>query len=159
MDPMFERPPSRHRGSRTVARTPDVVQVISAIREDAHAQATRTRRDEIPMPPVTGVTVTATVWTATHESMVVRSGHTLYADLAVNAGAASVVEVRLAVPALGVTGPVAVTGPGGDDVDVRATLALPDDWEIGARYRVRVQARRESGADSTTVRVLRCWQC
>ncbi|MEW9530750.1 hypothetical protein [Microbispora sp. NPDC049125] len=154
-------PPSRHPGSRFIAKAPDVVRSIVAIRNDVGTAANRVRRQDLAFAVAavaSGVACTAATFTQTHAVMAYRSGHNLYADLAMGTGAASVMEARLTVPDLGLVGATATTGTGGVDVDLRVSLALPDAWPMGEAHRVYVEARRVSGADATTVRVLAAWQ-
>lgn len=156
-----EPPPSRHSGSRVITREPNLVRVISTIRDNVAAQASRVRREDIlftESDPDLGVPATFAVLTNTHVTKVSRSGHTLFVDAAAGTGAASVVEARISVPDLSLTGAPVTSPAGGVDRDMRLTMAMPDAWEMGAAYRVYVQARRVSGIDPTTMRILRAWQ-
>jgi hypothetical protein len=94
----------------------------------------------------------------THETMVYRSGDSLYADVACGTGSGSNMEVRFNIPSLVVSGTAVQSGSGGTERIVRITLTMPAAWASGAAHLVYVQGRRVSGADATTVRVLRSWQ-
>ncbi|MEV8634283.1 hypothetical protein AB0395_21770 [Streptosporangium sp. NPDC051023] len=153
--------PSRHVGSRVVATAPDAVRTITGIRAEVSRQATRVRRESLtfaPADPSRGEPCTAAVMVSVLVAMIYRSGHNLYADVAMGTGAASVMQAQLAVPGLGLTGDVVDTAAGGSERDIRLRLELTDAWPMGEAHRVYVQARRLSGADATTVRLLGAWQ-
>ncbi|GIH95449.1 hypothetical protein ACFFMN_23065 [Planobispora siamensis] len=153
--------PSRHPGSRVVTTTPDVVRAVTDIRQQVGAQAARVRREDVTFTsadPARGEPCTAAAMTNTLVTTVYRSGHTLYVDLAMGTGAASVMEARITVPDLSITGAAIDTPAGGVERDIRVQLSLPDAWPMGEAHRVYIQARRVSGGDATTVRVLRAWQ-
>lgn len=154
-------PPPRTPGSRIIATAPDIVRVIAATRDQVNGNTTRIRRQDLtpaPADPAAGITVTASAFTPTHVAMAYRAGHAVYADLAMGTGTGSVMEARLTVPDLGLAGPATATGAGGTDVDLRVSLTLTDAWPVGEAHRVYVEARRVSGTDTTTVRVLAMWQ-
>lgn len=146
----------RHPGSRVVPHPPDLVRIVQQLR--AEIRRVRPRPETLTFVAVTGgVPATAASLTATHLTQVYRSGEAVFADVLASAGAGSVVEVALAIPALSAVGPAVATPAGGDHV-LRVTLDAPSGWAAGAPAMVQVQARRASGGDSTTVRVLRAWQ-
>ncbi|MFF4777511.1 hypothetical protein ACFY05_32110 [Microtetraspora fusca] len=154
-------PPSRHAGSRLVTKGPNLVRAVSAIRGAVATNGAKIRRQDLSFTvaaPASGVPCTSGSFVQTHVTMVYRSGHNLYADLGLGTGAASVMEARLTVPDLGLTGAAVTTAAGGADQDARVMIALPDAWAIGSAHRVYVEARRVSGSDATTVRVLAAWQ-
>jgi hypothetical protein len=154
-------PPSRHLGSRVVSRAPNLIRTVTAIRDTAAANTTRIKREDVTFAPADwtrGEPATSATMASTHVTRVYRSGHSLYVDVAAGLGDASIVSAQLAVPDLGVIGPAVTSGEGGVEQDLRLQLSMPTPWEIGAVYRVYVQAMRVSGADATTLRVLRAWQ-
>lgn len=154
-------PPPRHPGSRMVAKPPDLVRSIVGIRDQATAAETRIRRQDLapaPADPAAGVAATSATFVRTHVVKMYRVGHNVFADLAMGTGSGSVMEARLSVPDFGLTGTAVATAAGGTDVDLRVTLTLPDAWPNGEGHRVYVEARRVSGSDATTVRVLALWQ-
>lgn len=150
-----------HPGSRMVEHPPSLVRVISRIRKDVAHARDRTRPETLtfaPADPARGEPCISATLVNTHETLVYRSGNMLYADVACGTGAGSVMEVRFNAPDLPVTGSAVTTAAGGTKRVVRISLTLPDAWDSGAAYLTYVQARRVSGADATTVRVLRAWQ-
>lgn len=156
-----EPPPSRHRGARTVIRKPNLVRAVTVIRDNISAQAARIRPEIMTFTsadPALGYPADAAAMANVATTRVYRSGRALYADIAVGTGDASVVAAQLAVPDLGATGPAVTSDEGGTFQDLRLQMEIPDTWEMGIDYRVYVQAMRVSGADATTLRVLRAWQ-
>lgn len=151
----------RHPGSRVVDHQPNILRVIRAIQEELRKIRDKTRPEVLTFvdaDPSRGVPCVSGAMVSTHETKVYRSGDSLYADVACGTGAASSMEVQLAVPDLGVTGTPVASGTGGTEQIVRVALAMPTSWDSGAAYLTYVQARRATGADATTVRVLRAWQ-
>ncbi len=160
-DPFRFPPPSRHAGSRLVAKSPDLIRAVAGIRANGAAAQSRVRREDVAFTEASaaaGVACTSASFIQTHVTMVYRTGHSLFADIAAGTGAGSVLEIRLTVPDLSLTGAAVASATGGTDVDVRVELALPDAWTPGDPHRVFVEGRRLSGADATTIRVLRAWQ-
>lgn len=160
VQPFREPPPSRHRGSRTVAKPPDLIRSIAAVRGDVETSKSRLRRQDMAFSAVnSGVPCTTVDFTPTHDVLAYRFGHALYLDAAFATGTGSVVEARLNVPALGAIGDVVTSPAGGTEQVMRVTLLdLPDTWLMGDPQRVYLEARRASGTDTTTVRVLAAWQ-
>lgn len=154
-------PPSRHRGARTVSREPNGVRAIVAIRDDLGAQMARIRREDITFAPADWTRGEPAI-SATMANVLVtrlyRSGHVLYVDVAAGLGTESVLSAQLAVPDLSLTGVAVTSGAGGPEQDLRLQLAIPATWPMGESHRVYVQAMRVSGADATTLRLLRAWQ-
>lgn len=158
--PPPERAPSRHRGSRLVTRTPDLVRTLVGMRDDIQS-ARRVRREDITVAPADwtrGEPATSATMANVHVTLVYRSGHALYFDLYAGTGAGSVLEAQLSVPDLSVTSAAVMTTPAGGERLLRLQLGLPATWQVGDAHLVYVQARRVSGADATTLRVLRAWQ-
>lgn len=151
----------RHPGSRLVDLPPNIAREIWKIKAAIRALKDRTRPEML-------VFVSADVAKAeafTSASMVntlmtymYRSGDTVYADVLVTTGAASVVETQLWVSSLSLAGTPVTSAAGGTERILRLTLQLPPAWEMGEARRIYVQARRVSGADATAIRVLRAWQ-
>lgn len=160
--PVFDgAPPSRHQGSRLVNRTSNIIRSVSTMRDGVQANVSRIRREDImfaPSDPARGEPCTAATMTSTHVTRIYRSGHVLLVDVALWLGVDSMMSAQISVPDLGAASPVASSVEGGGEQDVRLTLDLPPEWQLGDDYRVYVQAMRVSGADATTVRVLRAWQ-
>ncbi len=159
--PAADPPPSRHLGSRLVNRPPSLIRSVAAIRDNVGTNSSRIRREEITFAPADvtrGEPAISATMASTHVTKVYRSGHTLFVDLAMWLGAGSVMSAQLTVPDLGISGNIATTTGGGGEQDLRVSLDLPSGWELGDIHRVYVQAMRVSGADATTVRVLRSWQ-
>lgn len=153
-------PPSRHPGSRTVIREPNIVRTIAAQRDAVAKLAARIRREDMsfaPADPALGEPATSATMASTHVTLVHRSGHNLYCDVAAWMGVSSVLAARLYVADLDVAGPPVTSGEGGEQ-DLRLQVSMPDSWLVGDAHRLYVQARRVSGADATTLRVLRAWQ-
>lgn len=158
---MSAPPPSRHPGSRTVSRAPNLVRAVTAIRQGLGTKVARIRPEVMTFTTADwtlGYPATSSTMADVATTRVYRSGHALYADIAVGLGEASVVAAQFSVPDLGVVGPAVTSGTGGIFQDLRIQLAIPDTWQMGADYRVYIQACRVSGSDATTLRVLRAWQ-
>lgn len=150
-------PPSRHQGSRLVARPPDAVRAVTVLRNTVVQGQRRQRPDTLAFVAAdvaTGVACTSASFVRAVKTLVTRSGAALYVDVSAGTGAASVVEARLAVPDLGLTGAAVATASGGTEHLIRVTLPLPDAWPMGEAHLVYVEARRVSGADATTVQVV-----
>jgi hypothetical protein len=144
-----------------VTRTPNLIRTLATIRDNVDTNATRVRREDITFAPADwtrGEPAVAATMTNVLVTSVHRSGHILYADIAAGLGDASSLSAQLTVPNLGLTGPAVTSGEGGIEQDLRLKLAISDIWEMGAAQRVYVQAMRVSGADATTLRLLRAWQ-
>lgn len=154
-------PPSRHPGSRTVSRVPNAVRSLIAMRNNVDGTLTRVRREDVTFAPADwtrGEPATSATMASVFVTRLYRSGHNLYIDVAAGLGVESVLSAQISVPDLSLTSPPITSGAGGNEQDLRLQLALPTTWEMGAVYRVYVQAMRVSGADATTLRVLRAWQ-
>lgn len=151
----------RHRGSRLVDKTPNLIREIQSLRRQVETTRDKTRPETLTFVPSA-----ATAWpactSATMVSMVktlvYRSGRIVYAVVGCGTGAGSVMEVQLTCPDLGVTGPAVQTASGGTERDVQVQLVMPTAWVSGDAHMVIVQGRRVSGADATTLQVLRAWQ-
>lgn len=151
----------RHPGSRVVGHAPNVVRDLRRLQDTMRALRDRTRPEQVRFidADLTRRTpCTAAAMTNVLEAYVYRSGDTLYADLAAGTGAGSVVEAQLTVPDLALTGAAVQTAAGGTERIIRVRLAMPAGWDSGAAHLVYVQGRRVSGADATTLAVLRAWQ-
>lgn len=151
----------RFPGSRLVDHPPHLMRNLLAMRADQRGQRDLTRTDILVFTAsdfTRGVPCTSATMINTHETLVYRCGVILYADVACGTSAASAMEAQLAVPDLGVTGDPVASASGGTEQVVRLTLTLPDAWDMGDAHLVFVQARRTSGSDATTMRVLRAWQ-
>jgi hypothetical protein len=158
--PPPERIPSRHRGSRLVTRTPDLVRALVGMRDDIQATR-RPRREEMGFAPADwtrGEPATSAVMANVHVTLVYRSGHAVFVDLLAGTGTSSVLAAQLVQPDLGLTGSAATTTPAGGERQLRLQLDMPATWQVGEARLVYVQAQRVSGADATTLRVLRAWQ-
>lgn len=156
-----ERNPSRHRGSRLVTRAPDLVRSLVGMRDDIQSSARRVRREEMSVAPADwtrGEPAVSATMANVHVTLVYRSGHALFFDLYAGTGAGSVLEAQLSVPDLSVTSASATSTPAGGERLLRLQLDMPATWQVGEALLVYVQARRVSGADATTLRVLRAWQ-
>jgi hypothetical protein len=156
-----ERPPSRHQGSRLVTRPPSSVRTINTIRAEVRAMTSRVRPEEIAFAdadPARGVPCTSATFAGTHLSHVYRSGRALFVDVLAYTGTGSVMEARLTAPDLSLTGTAVASPSGGTHRVVRVELALPETWLMGEAHLVYVEARRVSGSDATTVRVVRARQ-
>lgn len=152
-------PPSRHAGSRLITRGPDFVRAVADVRSRLVTNLTKIRREEISFSAVnSGVPCTSGIMINTHDTRMARTGYSLFADLVAVTGAASVVEAQITIPALSISSPPVATPSGGTERELQVTLEMPDAWDIGLTYRVYVQARRVSGGDATTLRLLRAWQ-
>lgn len=152
---------TRHPGSRLVDHAPDLIRAVQRIRADLARLAGQGRLETLTFTTSgtsTGVAATSGTLANTHVTMVYRSGKTLYADLAAGTGAASVVGAALAVPDFSLVSAEVDTAAGGTEQDFRVSLDFPDGWGFGDPHLVFIQARRVSGADATTMRVLRAWQ-
>lgn len=155
-----QRPPSRHPGSRVVSRIPNLVRTLTGMRDNQETTVSRIRREEIsfaPADPARGEPATSPDMTSTHITRVYRSGHSLYVDALAWLGIDSVLQLQLTVPELGLVSPPITSGTGGEQ-DLRLQLTIPSTWQMGEARRLHLQAMRVSGADPTTVRVLRAWQ-
>jgi len=160
-NPQPERDPSRHRGNRLVTRTPNLVRSLVGMRDDIQNSSRRIRREDITVAPADwtrGEPATSATMADVHVTLVYRSGHALYFDLYAGTGAGSVLEAQLSVPDLSVTSAAVMTTPAGGERLLRLQLDMPATWQVGDAHLVYVQARRVSGADATTLRVLRAWQ-
>lgn len=161
MAELAEPPPPRHQGSRTVSREPNLVRYLTGVRDDVSANLARIKREDFTFAPADwtrGEPATSATMAHTHVTRVHRSGHVLYVDVAAGLGVDSVLSAQLTVPDLALVGVAVTSGAGGTEQDLRLQLVMPTGWEMGAVYRVYIQAMRVSGADSTTLRVLRAWQ-
>jgi hypothetical protein len=149
----------RHPGSRDNDRSQNLIQVIRRLRADLARMENRVRPEQLAFTVAaagSGVAVTSADFTATHVVKLVRGrGQLVVVELLAGTGAGSVVEARLAVPDLGVTGPAAASAAGGTEREIKLGLTLPEAWMVGEGYLVTVEARRVSGSDTTTVRVVR----
>jgi hypothetical protein len=144
-----------------VDHPPNVVRIIKKLQADLRNLRNLTRPETLTFTeaaPSLGVACVSGTMVNTHETNVYRSGDRVWADVALGTGAGSVMEAQFSVPALSLTGAAVASASGGTEQVVRITLDLPDSWDSGSPYLMYVQARRVSGADSTTVRVLRAWQ-
>jgi hypothetical protein len=151
----------KHPGSRLVDHPPNVGRIIRRIEAEIARVANKTRLETltfVPAVPSRGEPATAAALADVLETLVYRSGTKLLADVACGTGAGSVMEARLSVPSLALTGPTVATASGGTERIIRIELTLPTAWESGAAHLTYVQARRVSGSDATTVRILRAWQ-
>lgn len=152
-------PPSRHPGSRLTTKGPDFVRAVADVRSRSVTDRTKIRREEISFSAVSsGVPCTSALMIDTHDTKMARTGYALFVDLVAVTGPASVVEARISVPSLAIFGSSVATLSGGTEREILVRLNMPDSWDIGSVYRVYVQARRLTGADATTIRVLRAWQ-
>lgn len=159
-NPPPERVPSRHRGNRLVTRTPSLVRTLVGMRDDIQASR-RIRREDITVAPADwtrGEPAVSATMADVHVTLVYRSGHALFFDVLAGTGAGSVLAAQVSVPDLSVTGAAATTTPAGGERLLRLQLDMPATWQTGEAHLVYVQARRVSGADATTLRVLRAWQ-
>lgn len=151
----------RHPGSRLVDKPPNLVRSLKEFEQRLSRLASLTRPETLTFVPAVaarGEPAAAAAMTSVLQTLVYRSGSKLLADVACGTGAGSVVSVQLTVPDLAVTGTAATTPSGGTERVARVALDLPTAWESGAAHMVYLQAMRVSGADSTTVRMLRAWQ-
>lgn len=150
----------RHPGSRQAPAPPHIARAFKALQrrvDDLGSQKTAAELHAVQASISLGLPCTGPSYADTWRMWTYRDGANVYADIAVSAGAASVVRVRLACADYGVTGTPAATGAPGEQV-LRASLAMPDAWPPGEAHYVTVQAFRASGTDATTLQVLRGWQ-
>lgn len=151
-----------HTGSKVVPQPPNILRSIRRVQQDLQAMRSRTRPEVITFAPsdqTRGVPCTSGTMANNHETLIYRSGATLYVDLAAWVGTGSVLEFSLKVPDVSVTGDAAQTAAGGaSEQIVRVTFTFPDTWLPGDAHLLYVQGRRLLGTDSTTVRVLRAVQ-
>lgn len=158
---MSEPPPSRHPGSRVVSRVPNLIRSLSGMRDNVDGTIARIRREDITFAPADwtrGEPAAAAAMTNVLYTLVYRSGHNLYADVSAGTGTDSVVSAQIYVPDLDLIGAPVTSGAGGTEQNLRLQLALPSNWGMGAVHPVYIQAMRVSGADATTLRLLRAWQ-
>jgi hypothetical protein len=145
-----------------VDRAPNILKSIRRLQLDLQALQTRTRPESLTFveaDPASGVPCTSSSFIQTHECLIFRSGQTVYVDVAAATGSGSVMEFYLIAPDVtGVSGPIVASPAGGTMQIVRVTFPFPDSWTIGDAHLLYLQARRVSGSNSTTVRVLRAVQ-
>jgi hypothetical protein len=159
--PARSGPPPRRPGSRLVGHAPDLIRVIRQIQADLRSLATAGRLETLTVTTygaATGTAATAASLTGIFLLYPYRSGNAIYADVIAGTGAASIVGADLYVPDLTLSSGEVQTPAGGTEQIVRLSLPLPDAWGSGEAHQVQVRARRVSGTDATTVRVLRAWQ-
>jgi hypothetical protein len=156
----MREPLVRHPGSRQAPTAPHIARAFKAMQRTIDDQASQLDPQELQAVQAaitTGQPCTGAAFADIFRMWTYRRGAAAYADVAVGCGTASVVQVRLTAPDFTLLGAATVSAAGGEQV-LRVTLAYPDAWAPGDTHYVTVQGFRASGADATTMQVVRGWQ-
>lgn len=150
-----------HPGSRVVAHPPSLLRTLRRMQAELQRKTAPLSHEPlmaVAASPSRWEPATSSTLTNVQRLQVYRAGSRVLADVACGTGSGSVLQVQLAVPALGVTGDAVTTASGGTERIVRVAVDMPPAWESGAAHTVYLRARRVSGGDSTTVTMVRAWQ-